>query len=1024
MFSYLDMINNSNNLAAGLEARAMQRAKTFSIIKSDFFLAPKITDPVTVFSFDQNEESALNTFRDISTRVSKMKAVRFKGYYVKQRYIETISAKRIMKNMRPVYAEVNKKKKEFNITTVSMKTKVFKTMSYMVNLGYLLNEIKLKTFDKGLLMNTKTRESILNALKNNIKEASLDDHEKILYFKGPFLSNTKIGLNIVDSMLLKVWNPLVLLLEWFFKDEEGFKKWMVDNKINIVLDNGQGQFLVLSRSEIYQNLPMFNFKYCIRLIHRLDGADLKDMGLTQDEIDLIETEMNQASSEVEPINEEELNEMELVPDPEIEEEDLEEEMPEFLEVEEVLTNKFSDSDPESKAKTSNEINRIFDEVPEQDRGTELLELHNYRSLSTYIETDNVKSVRQKMLKNYGKDVKEVVNNIANHQIEVAQFNNTVDNDFNKSTFVKLDKSYQDKLYNTDLENILISPANLSFPLFLQDYSITDISDREYRGDLLKASYLTHDGETLEFEMEIPRVVNNSIFMGGSEKYLTNQDLALPIIKTDEEVIITMAYNKTILAIKGKYANANDKVLVKTIQNFASKNDAIKVKTTEELSDFIYANRMSYRMIHMNKHFGGIRYKDSVLDIDFDFRGIEVVESGLTTCGHVNGDTIIHAPWKDKFWIGKDKTSYDTESFIKHLLSLIDADLLKESEVTKLDNLNFVNSIYCTIMARDIPIVLVMLIETPLKDLLERLKNENDLEYSVVKNDKLEISKLKNTTEYGYIILEDYTIRVKYNNTINQLILVPLINMDLRKYTIFDIAHIMKDMVGSDNLSIYLENFATSFIDPGSKRVLDMLNIPSDYTGLFIYAATLFYDYKTSYSSDAGNYRLVTPSEVITRIFYEKVIKELTGNVARTKRGSRQMITLPRDTVNKTLMTTMTNISEDSNISPFRSIMLKSSKSQKGHMGINMSRAFNMKRRMFNQNNLGTETFATAYSGQAGIIKYLPFNPKFADLTGRYLNQDTPKGLDPSNMSTFVDAFVPYLTYDDSPRRIKIMVLLK
>ena len=87
------------------------------------------------------------------------------------------------------------------------------------------------------------------------------------------------------------------------------------------------------------------------------------------------------------------------------------------------------------------------------------------------------------------------------------------------------------------------------------------------------------------------------------------------------------------------------------------------------------------------------------------------------------------------------------------------------------------------------------------------------------------------------------------------------------------------------------------------------------------------------------------------------------------------------------------------------------------MGVNMGRAYNMKRRMFHKNNFGTETFASAYSGQAGIIKYLPFNPKFADLTGSYLNQDSPEGLDPSNMMTFVDSYVPYLSNDDSPRRI-------
>ncbi|MGL5715358.1 MAG: hypothetical protein ACRCX2_20235 [Paraclostridium sp.] len=1015
--------HNPSSSRIGLEARSFMKAKNINIQRTDFILTPKATDLMTVYPIGMTTEDSLELFREISEKQSKMKVMRFKGYYLKPVIKETVQAKRILVNTRKIYMDVNKSKRDYNITTVSPRLSTFNNMSYMVDMSYLLEGIKHKTFDSGVIMSTKIREAILDIMKRNIVESSSNDRDKVLYFKGPFLSNTKIGLNIVDSALLKCWNPMVLFLEWFSKDGVGFKKWLRDNKINIIFDNGSGSSLVLSRNETYQNLPMYNFKFVLRMLHKLDNSNLKELGLSEDEIreiDLAITNSNtDITSDEEIVSKEDYRELERALNLELdsdskdsgESEELLEEFQDIGEYEDFMTDRLS--------LTASDMEQIFNDVPEDEKATTLLETHNYTSIKKDMETTTVSTLRKKMMKNYGKDIKEVVNNLKNHQIEIAKFDNTIDNDYNQSNFVKLDVSYQNKLEKIDLENSLIAPSNLSIPLFLDNYSLEDISDREFRGNLLKAKYLTHQGEELEFELEVPTIINNSMFIGGSEKYLTNQDLAKPVIKTDQEVIITMAYNKTILAIKGKYGSVRAKMLVKTINNFASENDAIKVKTTEDLSDFIYDNRMSYEMLHMNKHFGGIRYVKDGIDIDFDFRGKKKDKTGLTLCGYVNSQEIIHNPEKDEFSIGADNEKYNTEDFLLKILALIDLELLEKSKVKKLDNLNFVNGVYCTIMARELPIVLVMLVETPLKDLLDRLKKENDLEYSIVKNEKLNMAKLKNNETYGYIKLEDYTIRIKYNNIINQLILVPLVNMDLTCYNIFDIAHILKDLVGSDNTSVYLENFASSFIDPGSKRVLEIYNMPTDFTGLFIYAASLFYDYKTYYSSDARNYRLVTPTEVINRIIYEIINKEFSSNVARTKRGSRQVIKIPRDAVIRSLSTTMTNISEDSNISPFRTIMLKSSKSQKGHMGVNMNRAYNMKRRMFNENNLGTETFATAYSGQAGIIKYLPFNPKIKDLTGTYEGQDTPEGLTDSNLNTFVDSYVPYLSFDDSPRRLMV-----
>ena len=67
--------------------------------------------------------------------------------------------------------------------------------------------------------------------------------------------------------------------------------------------------------------------------------------------------------------------------------------------------------------------------------------------------------------------------------------------------------------------------------------------------------------------------------------------------------------------------------------------------------------------------------------------------------------------------------------------------------------------------------------------------------------------------------------------------------------------------------------------------------------------------------------------------------------------------------------------------------------------------------------MGTETGGMAYSANAGITKYLPFNPITADMSGRYKHADNPKELKGSNIFSFVESYVPYINYDSNPRVI-------
>lgn len=651
-------------------------------------------------------------------------------------------------------------------------------------------------------------------------------------------------------------------------------------------------------------------------------------------------------------------------------------------------------------------------IKAEDKAVAILEEHNYTKLKAAVDTKEVQDMKRKMLKSYGRPVGEVVKKIQKHNIKDNSLDIDVNTNtaYNKSSVYKYDQKYKEVLADDDLENILTSPANLTYPVILQKYEKKDVSDREFKGYRLNMEYETHNGDKLNFEFDIPETVNSSgeLFMGSTPKKLMLQNAPKPVIKQDENVVITTAYNKCIMHLSGKYISIKDKLIIQSIYKFSQTHPTIlKVKTTPELGDFIYKNEIGYHLIHLNRHFVGLISES----FDVDFRG-KGKEGNLTYLGEYMSDKVLHNPELDKIYIGKKE--FDSLEGIVYMLQTYDAETWKKSLLSSTTSSGCLTPI-ATIMGKKIPVVLVILIAMPLKELLEKLKKENNLEFKVVKNDDLPKNYSSNEN-YGVIRMSDYSIILRYNNPTNELLLSYLTEIDLSEYETFDITQVMKEETGNWNTALYIENFIDLFIDPTTKRVCELYGIPDDFVGIFIYAVSLFTSHITMYKSDIRNYRLISQTEIINRCIYDVVSKELSMNAARVKRGSRPRVEAKRNDVILRLQS-LNTLSEANPISGFRELMEQTQVSFKGHNGINEERAYSANVRMFNQNNYGAETCATPYGANAGITKYLPFDPAIANLSGEYEHHDSSKDLDAAAITAFSDAYTPYTRYNHCVRRL-------
>ena len=1109
MNNFYEMFANQGNYTIGLEARNVLNDKFLRLNDSPIYVGTKsVTELTIIFSLMDKYEDSLNLYKTLRQRKSNLLTYNVRTYYMPRILKERLPNKTIIKNYNEQYTRMLKLKKEYDINAIINNEDRIKNTSTVYDMSYLTNAIREFTIDKGLKMNRKLRQGILD-IYNSYFEKDFEGYDnKIVYVKYPFLSNTNIKLNIVEANMLDIFNPFLLYMEWFVNEPEGFKAWLKRSKLTFVLEGYNGKLVVLSGRNGFCDNQMFKPIYILRLLHILDGKTDKEVeDMIPETVESVEEPVkedggnNVEDAKVERINEVTKAVAEPIMDDKETPENTEKVKVEADVLEEIAKDISSEplediGKPDSDKKSEEKANKIFDkidkvneviekatatpvgkfkaaitkemdapliaanptkfavienarvqklsdditeieiaaaettpkgknkdyfaiieseDIPDEDKGVELLEVHNYTNLKQSVETPEIKKLRKNIIKKYGRPVDEVVADVKEHKLPVEQFKNVSDPDssYDHSTLYQFNQGYKEKIAKTEFENILASPMNLTYPILLKNYEEKDISDRESHMKQVNIHYETHNGYPLDIQLDIPITDEHGrFFIGGSYKHMMIQNAAKPVTKSGETVIITTDYSKTIITMSGKYANMRVKQLVLTLKGFDKETKVMKAKTTDELGDFIYNNYVSYNLIHINRQFNGVINEN----MNLDFRGIgKDEETGLSILGTLYDKRVLHDPEKDiVIYDGKES---DTISFISSTIRSINPELF-DSCVVRSVTTSGINTPTAKIMNKQIPIILLLCIAMPLKDLLDKLVEENGLEYKTIKNGTQQVDKLKNNDKFGVIRLRDYSIVLKYNNTLNEILLTYLTTMDLTNYDVFDITNVMEDFAGNANTALYIENFIEFFIGPETQRICKMYNIPDDFVGIFIYACSLFTSYITYKKNDFRSYRMMGQDEIVNRVIYDVIAKELSANAARVKRGSRPKINIPRDAVIRRLQE-LPNMSESNQLSPFRETLEQHQFSMKGHNGINEPRAYTTDIRAYNKNNMGIETTSTPYSGTAGVIKYLPMNPVVSDLTGNYEHHDNPGDLSPSQYSSFVESYVPYLNCDHINRVIMV-----
>jgi hypothetical protein len=342
------------------------------------------------------------------------------------------------------------------------------------------------------------------------------------------------------------------------------------------------------------------------------------------------------------------------------------------------------------------------------------------------------------------------------------------------------------------------------------------------------------------------------------------------------------------------------------------------------------------------------------------------------------------------YVGKDPlfVDIDTQHVVGTNYSIIEYITSKTPKMSELMAEQSAGKKYmytrATIMKKQVPLVILLAYFEGMDNLFRRIKlkyyftdtrprlgpNDGMVEfangYLVYENNKLEISLLMNafadipTKSYNY---EDFNEKDIYS----------------------DIFETMFDRRG---IATAFDHFYDNFVDPITYSVLEDLNLPTDITGMLIYANDLLVDGQCSHETDQNLYR-IRRNEIINAILYKEIATAYEKYYDSSSNTNPTKISLPQNAVIKKILTQQT-LEDYSVLNPIVELEKVRAASPKGPSGCNLEEAYKMNKRAFHNSMTGLYTISTSPDGNAGVVRELTLEPNIVSARGYLDIQDMSK----------------------------------
>lgn len=558
---------------------------------------------------------------------------------------------------------------------------------------------------------------------------------------------------------------------------------------------------------------------------------------------------------------------------------------------------------------------------------------------------------------------------------------TTNSNIKEKRYCNFDKSYNETLKESDFTNIFLDLNNKSIPVYVKSIDVQDSSDvlnykETYKIVLEDANRVRHN---LTFDM--PKIIDDKfIYLGGNKKILNNQQILLPIVKTEPDTVQTVTnYNKIFIRRYGDKVSADIEKFKKAITSNNLPGCRFKRGNYSALNAE-YLTTMEYD--NLSKTFESIKIKDITLEFDQ-----KKLRQELETKKVKIKDGQLPIGYEAKQPLFLDLDHHTVVGTNKSLLEYIGDKTPKLNEMMKEYSVGK-KYMYtrATIMKKQVPLVLLLSYFEGLDTLLKRAK----IKY-YFSDTRPRLSSTEGVVEFknGYLIYEDKPFEVSL--LMNAFVDIPTKSYDYEDFNEKEIyTDIFQTMFDRRGIASAFDHFYDNFVDPITYSVLEDLNLPLDITGMLLYANDLLVDDQFTVETDQTLYR-IRRNEIFNAILYKKIATAYEKYSDTSMNSNPKKISIPKNAILKEILTQQT-LEDYSVLNPIVELEKVRATSPKGPSGCNLEEAYKLNKRAFHTTMTGLFTISTSPDKNAGVVRELTNEPNIISARG-YMKTTAKEDMD-------------------------------
>jgi len=881
---------------------------------------------------------------------------KYRRLYIDRRTIQTINKRKITKNLTPDRKIAYAALKNSNSSLVGV---IEGDLKNKLNLVYDLSELnKLYFLHSAKMPIRRCATDYMDFLISNM--AIPNNYKKKTMFMNinEWIPQNKTLVDLFsDKTLMR--NPISLMYLCMKYSPELFYRL---GDINIIIISEKGQFIRINPLEMKQlevarkKQPHREFRL---FLFKLTGVNISDNEVSRLENKALDEENNRREVLDTILRDYTFGANETVSQTVVDK------------IEEIL-----DGNPEISS--AEELNTNEDVVREINKVVAFKKTGGHHAST---KRDEKLKEEQMNLKIKGKTVKEIIK-LDDKDMEIPEFNIgdkvfTTNENLKQKKYCNLDRQYNEKIQEVDRTNILLDLNNKSIPIYVKSIDVADSSDslnykETYKVVLEDANRVRH---TLTFDM--PKIIDDKfLYLGGNKKIFNNQQLLLPIVKTEPDTVQTVTnYNKIFVRRYGDKVSAELEKFKKattsnTIPGCKFKRGNYSKLNSEFISTIEYDN--------LSKTFETLQIKDVKLEFDQKKLRSELAEKNVKIKDHTipigyEGKTPLFLDLDHQTVVGTNKSLLeflcDKSPKIKEMMNEYSAG--KKYMYTR-----------ATIMKKQVPLVLLLSYFEGLDNLLKRAK----VKY-YFSDTRPRLGPNEGCVEFnnGYLVYENKPFEISL--LMNAFVDIPTKAYDYESFNDKEIySDIFDTMFNRRGIASAFDHFYDNFVDPITYSVLEDLNLPTDITGMLIYANNLLVDDQFSHETDQSLYR-IRRNEILNAILYKEIATAYEKYYDTSTNTNPKKMSISQSAVIKKVLTQQT-LEDYSVLNPIVELEKTRATSPKGPSGCNLEEAYKMNKRAFHESMVGLYTISTSPDANAGVVRELTTEPGIISARG-YLDI-TPK----------------------------------